>query len=368
MSLKIENESKIVKLNQKEFEKSRLYKCLDLACFANGSHIEAVTNNEFETAFRTIKPEPVRKVASQENSLKDGWTVVVKEDNDIQTFILKLGQRSSIYGFDIDTHHFAFERFSVSVEGAHYTTGNIQADMIEWITLLPQINLVSNGHNFFELQTYADYTHLRICGYSNGGIARFHAYGMSMNFLPPQTMTQIKSAKPLTTEAYAPYGDVIHPSGARRTTGANQGTANKFHHVAQVSNLFPQGDGKPNLCVFRCKPTQEFPFTVKLLERHPYSTQAFIPMTSGGTRGYLVVVALNGIDDRPDMSTLKAFIATSKQGVSYRQGVWHHPMIALDCVTEFAVLVHENGVPQDDCNEVDVPHVIINVPGFQANL
>ena len=44
------------------------------------------------------------------------------------------------------------------------------------------------------------------------------------------------------------------------------------------------------------------------------------PLRSGGA--YLVVVALNGKNDRPDLSTLRAFLATSAQGVSYDQGVW----------------------------------------------
>lgn len=118
------------------------------------------------------------------------------------------------------------------------------------------------------------------------------------------------------------------------------------------------------MCIFRCKPTTQLPFTVKLLERHPYSTQAFIPMTHGQTRGYLVAVALNGADDKPDMSTLKTYIAKSDQGVSYHQGVWHHPMVALDDETDFAVVVHESGVPEDDCNEVDVEHHVVHLPGF----
>ncbi|KAG0736274.1 hypothetical protein G6F16_002078 [Rhizopus arrhizus] len=359
-------------ISEQNFKASNLSKNHDLASFIFGSSVVAVTNNNFETAFRMIKPDPVKNVSSKDCSLKDGWSVKIKGKDNIEQCIIKLGQAGLVYGFDIDTSYFtAPEKFSVSIEGAHHLTGNIQADDVLWVSLLPRVNLDSCSHNFFELseQPEVAYTHLRICCYSNGGIARIHAYGKSTYPISPKaTIPQTLTAMPLTSEAYAPYGDVIHPPGARSKTGANQGTASKFHHVALVNNLFPQGDGKMNVCIFRCKPAQQLPFTVKLLERHPYSTQAFIPMTSGGTRGYLVVVALNGIDDRPDLSTLKAFIATSTQGVNYRQGVWHHPMIALDSVTDFAVIVHENGIPKDDCNEVNVPHVLVRVPGFQANL
>ena len=37
---------------------------------------------------------------------------------------------------------------------------------------------------------------------------------------------------------------------------------------------------------------------------------------------YIAVVALNGKDDKPDVSTLRAFLITSSQGVSYHAGIW----------------------------------------------
>ena len=73
-----------------------------------------------------------------------------------------------------------------------------------------------------------------------------------------------------------------------------------------------------------------FPFTLRLLERHPYSSQVFVPLNVGKVKGYLVVVCLNNEDDdKPDLSTLNAFVVPSTQGISYYPGVWHHPMIAL---------------------------------------
>ena len=44
---------------------------------------------------------------------------------------------------------------------------------------------------------------------------------------------------------------------------------------------------------------------------------------------YIAVVALNGKDDKPDLSTLKAFLITSSQGVSYHAGIWRE----YDCMT-----------------------------------
>ena len=64
---------------------------------------------------------------------------------------------------------------------------------------------------------------------------------------------------------------------------------------------------------------------------------------------YLVIVTLGG--DAPDLSTLAAFIAHGTEGISYRPGVWHHPMIALDHETDFICLVWEDG-SRDDCTIV----------------
>jgi allantoicase len=71
---------------------------------------------------------------------------------------------------------------------------------------------------------------------------------------------------------------------------------------------------------------------LKVLERHPYTNQAFIPMGGGGIQGdealkeagdaYLVVVAHNGADDKPDLSTLRAFVASAGQGITYNTAIW----------------------------------------------
>lgn len=153
-------------------------------------------------------------------------------------------------------------------------------------------------------------------------------------------------ARPLSPDAYAPYGNVIMAS-PRGEPGrpVNQGTARRFDRLAALENLRP-GTAALNVSVFRCDPRHGGPIPVALLEKHPASTQVFIPMSA---RRYVVIVALGG--DRPDLATLAAFIASGAQGISYSPGVWHHPMIALDAEVDFACLVHEDG-SGDDCAEV----------------
>jgi ureidoglycolate lyase len=154
---------------------------------------------------------------------------------------------------------------------------------------------------------------------------------------------RIKS-RPLTREAYAAFGEVIAAGGDGEGSAANQGTARRFDLLARLENL--RAGASANVCVFRSTPWTERPVPIRLLEKHPSSTQAFVPMNA--TR-FLVVVATGG--SRPDPATLAAFVATGIQGITYRPGVWHHPLIALDEVTDFACVVWEDG-SEDDCETV----------------
>lgn len=144
-------------------------------------------------------------------------------------------------------------------------------------------------------------------------------------------------ALPLDRTGYAPFGDVIE--AAEEWRAANQGTARKSEWVADLAN--GRERARPNLSVFRCSP-RPLPFEIALLEKHPASTQVFVPMNA---RRYLVVVAQG--EDRPDLSTLRAFVAHGTQGITYRPGVWHHPMIALENETDFFCVVYEDGTATD---------------------
>ncbi|KAN0065447.1 Allantoicase [Thecaphora frezii] len=177
------------------------------------------------------------------------------------------------------------------------------------------------------------------------------------------------AAQPLTASAFAPYGSVIHtpPTGTDAAADfkvVNQGTARKYVALAHVVDNYPaHAPAKTHVHVYHCEPAAPtaLPWKVKLLERHRFTTQAFIPMTpmSSGAeaqQGYLVVVALNGEDDKPNLDTLAAFYASTEQAISYHPGCWHHPMIALGgASTSFACIVNESDVDASlNCDEVEV--------------
>ncbi|HVE14612.1 MAG TPA: ureidoglycolate lyase [Elusimicrobiota bacterium] len=156
-------------------------------------------------------------------------------------------------------------------------------------------------------------------------------------------MTRLERLSP---EAYKPYGDVLSAEAARAFREANQGTAKRFDRMAELKNLRP--GASPNLSVFRCAP-KKLPVDIRVLERHAHSTQVFLPLSQPAR--YLAAVCLGG--DAPDLSTLRAFLIEGPVGISYRPGVWHHPMTALDRETDFACLVWEDGGP-GDCELLDL--------------
>ncbi|MFT3712575.1 MAG: ureidoglycolate lyase [Archangium sp.] len=147
-------------------------------------------------------------------------------------------------------------------------------------------------------------------------------------------------ARPLDAEAFKPFGRVIS-AGLQQGSEANQGTAVRFDFCTDLISTRPEA--KANLAVFRST-SRSLPLDVVLLERHPCSTQVFLPMV---VQRYLVCVAPNAADGGPDVSKLQAFICGPGQGVAYAPGTWHHPMVALDAQGEFAMLAWEDGGPRD---------------------
>lgn len=147
--------------------------------------------------------------------------------------------------------------------------------------------------------------------------------------------------QPFTREAYAPYGDLVEgPPPGNPGRLVNQGFVRRHDDAIPVANLRPHA--QLNVAFFRCQPRPQEGFVVTMMERHPDSTQLFLPL---GPAHYLIVVALGG--DQPDLSTIAAFVARTPQGVSYHPGVWHLPLVAFEQITDFACLVYEDSSARD---------------------
>jgi ureidoglycolate lyase len=148
-------------------------------------------------------------------------------------------------------------------------------------------------------------------------------------------------AVPLSRSAFKPFGDVIETVGDPPSP-INQGWAERYHDLAQID--VTAAGGRPLVDLVRTRP-RTLPMSIKMVERHALGSQAFVPLARAR---FIVVVAPAGATPRP--SDLRAFITNGQQGVNYRAGVWHHPLLALDQVSDFLVL-HRGG-PTEDCEEL----------------
>jgi ureidoglycolate lyase len=147
-------------------------------------------------------------------------------------------------------------------------------------------------------------------------------------------------AVPLSRSAFEPFGDVIETVGDPPSP-INQGWAERYHDLAQID--VTAAGGRPLVDLVRTRP-RTLPMSIKMVERHALGSQAFVPLARAR---FIVVVAPAGATPRP--SDLRAFITNGQQGVNYRPGVWHHPLLALQ-VSDFLVL-HRGG-PTEDCEEL----------------
>lgn len=144
--------------------------------------------------------------------------------------------------------------------------------------------------------------------------------------------------EPLARETFAHYGDVIEKPGAR-VFATNGGQAERYHDLARVAAERP--DARTLVSIFHSRPFA-MPLQVALMERHPVSTQAFIPVNGGR---FVVIVGAAGLP--PTAKHFRSFVTNGTQGVNYHPGIWHHPLIALE-EGDYLVIDHAGPGPDFD--------------------
>ena len=130
------------------------------------------------------------------------------------------------------------------------------------------------------------------------------------------------AAQPLTAAAFAPFGDVLNCYGEPDKI-INAGLCGRFHDRAKIDVT----DGKVGISLFRSE-LRQFPCQIDLIERHPFGSQAFIPMSMDR---FLVVVA--GDDLVP-----KAFVTAPGEAINFHRGTWHGVLTPLSGPGLFAVI------------------------------
>ncbi len=159
-------------------------------------------------------------------------------------------------------------------------------------------------------------------------------------------MTVIK-AQPLTTDAFAPFGDVLEATG-KPDKIINNGFCGRYHDRARL-DFGP--DGRAGISVFKAEP-RALPYTLDLLERHPDGAQAFIPMSLDA---YLVTVAE---DENGTPVNIRAFIAGPGQGINYHRNTWHGVLTPLSAPGLFAVVDRIGETPNLEEYQLPTPLTI----------
>ncbi|KAI0028611.1 allantoicase [Vararia minispora EC-137] len=324
----------------------------------------------------------------------DGWETKRSRQTDHKDWtIIKLGSPLYISYVVVDTAHFKgnFPQYCEvhAISSLSEIPPHSPSHADEWMLILPRANLGPHREHFFAVENAEGktFTHIRLTIYPDGGIKRVRVFGSKLptsryvhsdtasdavnaynsrenDISRPSTRETI--ALPISPEAFAPFGQVIQsypdvnatPSPRSiKITSANSGTALKYHKLMLLASSYPEAlSATSGISVYRCEPAPNArEVEVKVLERHPYTNQAFIPLGADADQRYIVAVAENGEDDRPNLSSLRAFVVRGDQGVVYDTAVWHLPMTVIDGPMDLACVETQvgNGEPAD-CETVEL--------------
>jgi ureidoglycolate lyase len=149
--------------------------------------------------------------------------------------------------------------------------------------------------------------------------------------------------RPLTAEAFAPFGDVLAAEGAPDKL-INAGLCGRFHDRARLDF----GNGRAGVSIFDARP-RALPYMLDLLERHPDGSQCFVPMHRNE---WLVTVAP---DDEGLPGAPLAFLAGPGQAVNLHRGTWHGVLTPLHAPGLFAVIDRIGPGPNLEEHRLEVP-------------
>lgn len=166
---------------------------------------------------------------------------------------------------------------------------------------------------------------------------------------------------------YEKYGvamNVDHLKDSVSIDAANQGSAIKLIKVAPCLNIYSEAPSKhpatTNWNIFRsCVIPEKWStdedglvYNLTVLEKHPYSTQTFVPMGRCAEEDAYVVNVAPDKDGQPDYEKVESYIFKGNTAVTYNVNTWHSPMVVLSKTTDFCVVTNENDVPEENCVEV----------------
>ncbi len=127
--------------------------------------------------------------------------------------------------------------------------------------------------------------------------------------------------KNINKENFSKYGQLISTKEII-SKSINSDTTKSFYDLVNIEILGDNNQCRVN--IFKTK-KRIFPLKIDMLENHPFSSQAFIPLQN---TTFIVLVA--PISKIPNLKLIEAFKVSSEEGINFKPKVWHFPLIALE--------------------------------------
>ncbi len=163
-------------------------------------------------------------------------------------------------------------------------------------------------------------------------------------------MTITLIPQPLTSERFAPFGDVIE-SIVDRKAAMN---AARFERFDDLCSVDMSDNGRVAVSIARCRTVTSLPYRVEMVERHPLGSQAFVPLTP-----CRMIVVVAPPEESVEARELQAFVTNGRQGINYHRGTWHMPLIAFAAGQEFLIIDRAADAPNCEEHSLDEPVTLL---------
>jgi len=140
-------------------------------------------------------------------------------------------------------------------------------------------------------------------------------------------------AVPLNATDFAPFGEVL----------SMPFVPGRVYFQGALGNLRPHAAA--SISTILKEPSSGWPFEISVLERHEFSSQSFMPAQ---VHTWLIVVAPNNAEGKPDLDRVKAFVADNSQGITYLPNIWHHELTVFEAPARFHIFMWRDQTSGDE--------------------
>ena len=125
--------------------------------------------------------------------------------------------------------------------------------------------------------------------------------------------------KKVSKKNFKTFGQIIDTS-KKKYFKINNGFAKRYDNLGKIDTSMKKGS--TIVSIFSAR-KRSFPMKIDMMEKHPLGSQAFVPMSE---TNFLVFVAPKG--KKPNIKKIESFIVPKQNGINYKPGIWHFPLIS----------------------------------------